>query len=198
MGGRSGTDGTGHHWFSTLPPRPTRAGAAPFFAVTVFAGGLLNRLFTRCYLPDNDSLLYSDKLLSGLDPVERAGLVATREGDGSLRFDIHLQGPRDSVADLPRARLTMPSLLEPGSSRGSVVDDAALVAAMLRVEVGWMRALEGGGAATAEQVANVEKAAATIPPTLRPPKSKLRATRCCRWCGRCVPTRTPPRSSIGD
>ena len=39
------------------PSSPGRAtaGAAPFFAVTVFARGLLNRLFTRAYLPGDDA-----------------------------------------------------------------------------------------------------------------------------------------------
>ena len=45
--GRSSTDPTGHYWFSTVEPGPTTAGSAPFIAVTVFARGLLNRLFTR-------------------------------------------------------------------------------------------------------------------------------------------------------
>jgi protocatechuate 3,4-dioxygenase, alpha subunit len=90
--GRSSTDPTGHYWFSTVEPGPIRPGAAPFFAVTVFARGLLNRLFTRIYLPDA-----TDPLLAGLDEADRTTLVAVREADGSLRFDVHLQGPRETV-----------------------------------------------------------------------------------------------------
>lgn len=45
--GRASTDNTGHFTFSTLGP----GGEQPFFAVTVFARGLMDRLFTRAYLP---------------------------------------------------------------------------------------------------------------------------------------------------
>lgn len=90
--GRSNTDPSGHYWFSTVEPGPTGAGAAPFFAVTFFARGLLNRLFTRIYLPGS-----TDALLAGLSEDERSTLVAVREEDGSLRFDVHLQGPRETV-----------------------------------------------------------------------------------------------------
>lgn len=92
--GRSNTDPNGHYWFSTVEPGPTRPGALPFFAVTVFARGLLNRLFTRIYLPGD---LEGDPLLAGLDEADRSTLVAERESDGSLRFDVHLQGPRETV-----------------------------------------------------------------------------------------------------
>jgi protocatechuate 3,4-dioxygenase alpha subunit len=90
--GRSNTDPTGHYWFSTVEPAPVQPGAAPFFAVTFFARGLLNRLFTRIYLPGS-----SDVLLDGLPEDERSTLIAVREEDGSLRFDVHLQGPRETV-----------------------------------------------------------------------------------------------------
>jgi protocatechuate 3,4-dioxygenase alpha subunit len=95
--GRSSTDRTGHYWFSTVEPAPTREGAAAFFAVVVFARGVLNRLFTRVYVPGDDAALAADPLLASLDDEERARQVATREPDGSLRFDIHLQGPRETV-----------------------------------------------------------------------------------------------------
>ncbi|WP_116950954.1 protocatechuate 3,4-dioxygenase subunit alpha [Jiangella endophytica] len=95
--GRGSTDRTGHYWFSTVDPGPVRPGAAAFFAVTVFARGLLNRVFTRCYLPEHEAALAADPLLAGLDPGRRAGLVARREPDGGLRFDIHLQGDAETV-----------------------------------------------------------------------------------------------------
>jgi protocatechuate 3,4-dioxygenase alpha subunit len=40
-------------------------------------------LFTRIYLPGADGA--------------QDGLVASREPDGRLRFDIHLQGPSETV-----------------------------------------------------------------------------------------------------
>ena len=93
--GRSSTDADGHYWFSTLEPGPARPGSAPFFAVAVFARGLLNRLFTRIYLPAG-AALDGDPLLASLDAAERGALVAVREADGSLRFDVHLQGPGET------------------------------------------------------------------------------------------------------
>ena len=46
--------------------------------MTVFARGLLNRLFTRAYLPDDTGALAADPLLSSLDPERRETLVAAR------------------------------------------------------------------------------------------------------------------------
>jgi protocatechuate 3,4-dioxygenase alpha subunit len=94
--GRSSTDPTGHYWFSTVEPGPIGAGAAPFFAITVFARGLLNRLFTRAYLPA-DQALAADPLLSALSPEERGSLIAVREGGSDLRFDIRLQGSAETL-----------------------------------------------------------------------------------------------------
>jgi protocatechuate 3,4-dioxygenase alpha subunit len=94
--GRTATDPDGHFWFSTVEPGPARPGSAPFFAVAVFARGLLNRLFTRIYLPADDGVLDSDPLLASLEAGERGAMVAGREPDGSLWFDIRLQGPRET------------------------------------------------------------------------------------------------------
>jgi protocatechuate 3,4-dioxygenase, alpha subunit len=90
--GRAQTDGDGHYWFSTLIPGATDPGRRPFFALTVFARGLTDRLFTRAYLPGDEP----DALLDGLDPGRRATLITTREQRGLL-FDIHLQGEGETV-----------------------------------------------------------------------------------------------------
>lgn len=63
----------------------------------------------------------------------------------------------------------MASLLEPGSYRASdIVDDAALIAAMLAVEVAWMQALVVCGAATDQDLKSIEHAAATLDVSLQP------------------------------
>ncbi|RYP84031.1 adenylosuccinate lyase [Nocardioides guangzhouensis] len=63
----------------------------------------------------------------------------------------------------------MSDLLRPGSHRADgVADDAALVQAMLRVEVAWLRALADGKAATEDQVEAVSRAAAGWTPALDP------------------------------
>jgi len=95
--GRTAVDNAGHYTFTTVNPGPTQAGKAPFIMLTVFARGLLNRLFTRIYLPEDTAALANDPLLASLDEAERTTLIATREADGSLRFDIRLQGENETV-----------------------------------------------------------------------------------------------------
>lgn len=89
--GRAATDESGRFAFTTVVPGAVD-GAAPFFAVAVFARGLLDRLFTRAYLPGA-----SDALLTALTPEERAGLQVVPDENGDLVFDIHLQGSRETV-----------------------------------------------------------------------------------------------------
>ncbi|OBH86898.1 protocatechuate 3,4-dioxygenase subunit alpha [Mycobacterium scrofulaceum] len=94
--GRCATDAAGRYAFTTLAPGPTEPGRPPFFALTVFARGLLDRLFTRAYLPDGN--VGADPLLVALAAERRATLLCVRESDcADYRFDIHLQGPRETV-----------------------------------------------------------------------------------------------------
>jgi protocatechuate 3,4-dioxygenase, alpha subunit len=62
--------------------------------VTVFARGLLNRLFTRAYVPDDR--LDGDRLLNSLPAERRQTLIAVRDEHG-LRFDVRLQGDGETV-----------------------------------------------------------------------------------------------------
>lgn len=59
--------------------------------VQVFARGLLRHLVTRLYFPGA-----SDDVLDAVEP-ERRGTLVAQEEDGTLRFDIHLQGDRETV-----------------------------------------------------------------------------------------------------
>lgn len=93
--GRAETERTGHYSFTTVLPGPTEDGKAPFFALVVFARGLLDRLFTRIYLPGHPAN-ERDALLASLTEDERATLVATAEPTG-LRLDIRLQGKGETV-----------------------------------------------------------------------------------------------------
>ena len=81
-----------------MNPGPTEAGAAPFIAVAVFARGLMNRLFTRIYLPENEAALASG---SAAQPrwIRSAAktLIARRDPDGGLTWDIRLQGEGETV-----------------------------------------------------------------------------------------------------
>ncbi|MGO3024314.1 MAG: protocatechuate 3,4-dioxygenase subunit alpha [Brevibacterium sp.] len=94
--GRAAVDPEGEFSFSTVNPGPTEAGKAPFISVVIFARGLLNRLFTRIYLPEDTAALAADPLLSSLDQDDRARLIAARGADGSLHFDIRLQGEEET------------------------------------------------------------------------------------------------------
>ena len=94
--GRSSTDDAGEYRFSTVRPGDPGTGA-PFFHLTVFARGLMHRLFTRAYLPES---LRSDRPLDGLlgavDPARRRTLVADQDEAGYC-FDIVLQGEDETV-----------------------------------------------------------------------------------------------------
>lgn len=107
--GRAAVDHVGHYDFTTVEPGAVDGGT-PFIAMTVFARGLLNRLFTRVYLPDHEANA-SDPLLASLPPDRAATLVATRDGDRSLRFDLRLQGNAETVF------LTYPGHASPTAGR---------------------------------------------------------------------------------
>ncbi len=63
--------------------------------VSVFARGLLKRLVTRIYFPDKEDAV--DPVLSYVEDQElRRTLIACNEG-GALRFDIHLQGDKQTA-----------------------------------------------------------------------------------------------------
>ena len=94
--GRSVTDAAGRYGFTTVAPGSAGGGRPPFFAITVFARGLLHRLFTRAYLPGGD--LEADPLLSTVDAARRSSLLCVAEtGSVAYRFDIRLQGPNETV-----------------------------------------------------------------------------------------------------
>ncbi|WP_430783330.1 protocatechuate 3,4-dioxygenase subunit alpha [Actinoplanes sp. G11-F43] len=101
--GRAATDPDGHYQFFTCEPGATDPGKAPFFAVTVFARGLMDRLFTRAYLPDTPELA-SDPLLTTIAP-DRSHTLITRREPGGLVFDVRLQGEDETVfLTYPRLR----------------------------------------------------------------------------------------------
>jgi protocatechuate 3,4-dioxygenase, alpha subunit len=98
--GRCATDAEGRWAVRTLKPGPVPAPdggtEAPHLDVSVFARGLLHRVVTRIYFPDEVDANAADPLLASIkDPSARARLVARAEGD-QLRFDIRLQGERET------------------------------------------------------------------------------------------------------
>jgi protocatechuate 3,4-dioxygenase, alpha subunit len=97
--GRCATDAGGGFWFRTVKPGPLPCEGglveAPHLDVSVFARGMLHRLVTRIYFPDETSANAADPVLRDLDPAERALLTALPQSDGTLRFDIRLQAGSD-------------------------------------------------------------------------------------------------------
>ncbi|HET9077984.1 MAG TPA: hypothetical protein VFN68_13700 [Acidimicrobiales bacterium] len=94
--GRYLTGADGAYRFTTVKPAAGPAGQAPHIDVSVFARGLLQRLVTRIYFPDEDRVNGSDPVLASVPAGRRSTLVA-EPAEGGLRFDIHLQGPRETV-----------------------------------------------------------------------------------------------------
>jgi protocatechuate 3,4-dioxygenase alpha subunit len=98
---RASTVDGGSYDIVTVKPGPLPFGdgrlQAPHLDVSVFARGMLDRTVTRLYFPDEQEANAADPVLSGVDPARRHTLVAVPEGDGTLRFDIHLQGAYETV-----------------------------------------------------------------------------------------------------
>jgi protocatechuate 3,4-dioxygenase alpha subunit len=95
--GRCCTDAEGAYEFLTVKPGPVDDRQAPHLEVSVFARGLMQRCWTRCYFPDEQAANASDPLLRGIaEPDRLSTLIAFSAGDG-LRFDICLQGERETV-----------------------------------------------------------------------------------------------------
>lgn len=100
--GRAGTT-DGEFVFETIRPGPVPSPdggrQAPHLNVLVFARGLLDRLATRIYFED-DPALESDVVLGSVPQDRRATLIARRDpggGPGDYRFDVVLQGTRETV-----------------------------------------------------------------------------------------------------
>ena len=93
--GRLGTQDDGSCEFDTVRPCDPSEGAA-HINVCLFARGLLRHLHTRLYFPD-DPRLASDPVLALVPSARRATLFAERRSAGAYSFDIHLQGPRETV-----------------------------------------------------------------------------------------------------
>ncbi|MBW0102470.1 protocatechuate 3,4-dioxygenase subunit alpha [Pseudonocardia sp. KRD291] len=99
--GRAATDTQGRWEVRTVKPGalPAEDGAveAPHLTVSVFARGLLDRVVTRIYFPDEADANAADPLLATVPAGRRDTLVAVPDGPGRLRFDVRLQGEGETV-----------------------------------------------------------------------------------------------------
>jgi protocatechuate 3,4-dioxygenase alpha subunit len=94
---RCATDRDGRFEVLTVKPGALGDGQAPHIDVTVLARGLLDRLVTRIYFPDEDAANAADPLLSSLPADRAATLVARPAGPGELHWDVRLQGAGETV-----------------------------------------------------------------------------------------------------
>ena len=101
--GRCGTDDEGHYEFLTIKPGPVLdpdgRPSAPHVWVSVFARGLLKRVTTRIYFPDEEEANAVDPVFASIeDPDLRSTLVARpADEDGPLLFNIRLQGDQQTA-----------------------------------------------------------------------------------------------------
>jgi protocatechuate 3,4-dioxygenase, alpha subunit len=79
-------------------PGPDDKLQAPHIVVSVFMRGLLSRLVTRIYFPDEPSNS-EDYALSLVEPSRRATLIARKspQNAGVLEWNVVLQGPEETV-----------------------------------------------------------------------------------------------------
>jgi protocatechuate 3,4-dioxygenase alpha subunit len=98
--GRVPTDADGRFRFFTIKPGAVTDGhggcQAPHLLVSVFMRGLLKRLVTRMYFPDEPRNA-DDRVLRLVPAERRATLVARPLARDELEWDIILQGPGETV-----------------------------------------------------------------------------------------------------
>jgi len=102
--GRCPTGPDGAYRIVTLKPAalpcPDGGAEAPHLDVSVFARGLLDRVVTRVYFPDEEQANEADPVLASVgDPARAVTLIAAADpgAPGRLLFDIHLQGEHETV-----------------------------------------------------------------------------------------------------
>ena len=101
--GRSESVDDGKFWFKTIKPGRVawdgERDQAPHVNVRVFARGMLTHAVTRLYFAGEEANP-DDPVLNSVAPERRQTLIATRAESTDLpryRFDIHLQGERETV-----------------------------------------------------------------------------------------------------
>ena len=96
----TGTDPEQRFVFETVKPGPLSDGQAPHINLVLFSRGLLSHAYTRIYFSDEAEANESDPVLAAVPAERRTTLIAERvesAGASLYRFDIHLQGDRETV-----------------------------------------------------------------------------------------------------
>jgi protocatechuate 3,4-dioxygenase, alpha subunit len=100
--GRIPTNEEGYFSFTTIKPGPvdsdTGQPQAPHLSVSLMMRGLLRRLTTRIYFP-NEPLNATDPILRLVDPLRQKTLLLTPQPDARQHFlwNVHLQGDDETV-----------------------------------------------------------------------------------------------------
>jgi protocatechuate 3,4-dioxygenase alpha subunit len=100
--GRIPTNEEGRFRFTTIKPGrvpgPGGEPQAPHLAVSVLARGVIKRLATRMYFPDDPGNA-SDPILKLVPAERRATLIANRVGgrNGALEWNVRIQGEGETV-----------------------------------------------------------------------------------------------------
>jgi protocatechuate 3,4-dioxygenase, alpha subunit len=98
--GRVLTDAAGGFRLTTIKPGrvpgPGKALQAPHMEVVIFMRGSLRHLLTRMYFPD-DPANAEDPILKLVPAERRATLIARAVKPGVLEWDVHMQGPHETV-----------------------------------------------------------------------------------------------------
>ena len=96
----TGTDPQHCYRFRTIKPAACAADEAPYVNVIVTMRGMLVHAFTRLYFEDEAQANAQDAVLQSVPAERRDTLIArrqAREGQLAYRFDIHMQGDRETV-----------------------------------------------------------------------------------------------------
>jgi len=96
------TTALGGFRFATIKPGPVPGPEggeqAPHLLVSVFMRGVLRRMVTRIYFPD-DPRNAADFILNLVEPARRSTLIAKKSGGdpGTLEWNVILQGTDETV-----------------------------------------------------------------------------------------------------
>jgi protocatechuate 3,4-dioxygenase alpha subunit len=96
----TGTLADGLYAFHTIRPGKALGQVASCLHLTVFMRGLLTHCFTRAYFADEEAALEGDPVFQAVPGHRRSTLLARRAPDmgaHAWRFDIHMQGPQETV-----------------------------------------------------------------------------------------------------
>ncbi len=96
----TGTDPENRFVFETVKPGRVDEKQAPHLNMIVFMRGLLSHVFTRVYFSDEAGANAADPVLASVPEDRRETLIARRAETATgivYRFDIHMQGERETV-----------------------------------------------------------------------------------------------------